>query len=191
MVSRELGRGGMGIVYEATDPQIGRHLAIKIINFQAFTSAEESAVLRERLFREARSAGALSHPGIVVIYDVGEDNQMAYIAMELVDGPSLHEILASGHRLDPAQALDILRQAAADGQVVGRVIRAKHAVADVGVSDHLAQLAQHADRVRQAQPALGYLLVHGRARREHEGEHADELGVDGRQGSARGAGVRQ
>ena len=113
VVSRELGRGGMGIVYEATDPQIGRHLAIKIINFQAFTSAEESAVLRERLFREARSAGALSHPGIVVIYDVGEDNQMAYIAMELVDGPSLHQILASGNRLDPAQALDILRQAAA------------------------------------------------------------------------------
>ncbi len=112
-VSHELGRGGMGIVYEATDPQIGRRLAIKIINFQSFTSAEESTALRERLFREARSAGALSHPGIVVIYDVGEDNQMAYIAMELVDGPSLHQMLASGQRLDPAQALDILRQAAA------------------------------------------------------------------------------
>ena len=113
VVSRELGRGGMGIVYEATDPQIGRRLAIKIINFQSFTTFEESAVLRERLFREARSAGALSHPGIVVIYDVGEDNQMAYIAMEFVDGPSLHQILASGQRLDPAQALDFLRQAAA------------------------------------------------------------------------------
>src|ERR1017187_3391667 len=113
VVSRELGRGGMGIVYEATDPQIGRRLAIKIINFQSFTTNEESAVLRERLFREARSAGALSHPGIVVIYDVGEDNQMAYIAMELVDGPSLHQILASGQRLDPATALDFLRQAAA------------------------------------------------------------------------------
>ena len=113
VVARELGRGGMGIVYEAIDPQIGRHLAIKIINFQAFTTAEESSVLRERLFREARSAGALSHPGIVVIYDVGEDEQMAYIAMELVDGPSLHQILASGERLDPAAALDILRQAAA------------------------------------------------------------------------------
>ena len=113
VVSRELGRGGMGIVYEATDPQIGRRLAIKIINFQSFTTFEESAVLRERLFREARSAGALSHPGIVVIYDVGEDNQMAYIAMELVDGPSLHQVLASEHRLDPAQALDFLGQAAA------------------------------------------------------------------------------
>jgi serine/threonine-protein kinase len=113
VVARELGRGGMGIVYEAIDPQIGRHLAIKIINFQAFTTVEETAVLRERLFREARSAGALSHPGIVVIYDVGEDEQMAYIAMELVDGPSLHQILASGERLDPAEVLDILRQAAA------------------------------------------------------------------------------
>ena len=113
VVSRELGRGGMGIVYEATDPQIGRRLAIKIINFQSFTTSEESTALRDRLFREARSAGALSHPGIVVIYDVGEDNQMAYIAMELVDGPSLHQILASGHRLDPADVLDILQQAAA------------------------------------------------------------------------------
>jgi serine/threonine protein kinase len=113
VVSRELGRGGMGIVYEATDPQIGRRLAIKIINFQSFTTIEESAVLRERLFREARSAGALSHPGIVVIYDVGEDNQMAYIAMELVDGPSLHQILEAGNRLEPAQALDYLKQAAA------------------------------------------------------------------------------
>jgi serine/threonine-protein kinase len=113
VVSHELGRGGMGIVYEATDPQIGRRLAIKIINFQSFTSSEESTTLRDRLFREARSAGALSHPGIVVIYDVGEDNQMAYIAMELVDGPSLHQILAAGQRLDPACALDILRQAAA------------------------------------------------------------------------------
>jgi serine/threonine-protein kinase len=113
VVSRELGRGGMGIVYEAIDPQIGRHLAIKIINFQAITTVEESAVLRERLFREARSAGALSHPGIVVIYDVGEDDQMAYIAMELVDGPSLHQMLASGERLKPAEVLDILRQAAA------------------------------------------------------------------------------
>src|ERR1035438_3498750 len=113
IVTRELGRGGMGIVYEATDPQIGRHLAVKIINFQSFTTAEEAAGLRERLFREARSAGVLSHPGIVVIYDVGEDNQMAYIAMEFVDGPSLHQILASGHRLDPTQTLHFLRQAAA------------------------------------------------------------------------------
>jgi serine/threonine-protein kinase len=113
VVSHELGRGGMGIVYEATDPQIGRRLAIKIINFQSFTTSEESTALRDRLFREARSAGALSHPGIVVIYDVGEDNQMAYIAMELVDGPSLHQILASGQKLDPTYALDILRQAAA------------------------------------------------------------------------------
>jgi serine/threonine-protein kinase len=113
VVVRELGRGGMGVVYEAVDPQIGRHVAIKVINLQAFTTPEECAALRDRLFREARSAGALSHPGIVVVYDVGEDNQMAYIAMECVDGPSLHQLLTSGHRLQPAEALDVLRQAAA------------------------------------------------------------------------------
>ena len=113
VVVRELGRGGMGIVYEATDPEIGRHLAVKVINLQAFTTPEESTALRDRLFREARSAGALSHPGIVMVYDVGQDNEMAYIAMELVDGPSLHEVLALGSPLDPAAKIEILRQAAA------------------------------------------------------------------------------
>src|SRR5674476_1539682 len=63
----------------------------------------------------ARHARPARYPTlrIVVIYDVGEDNQMAYIAMELVDGPSLHQVLASGRRLDPAETLDFMRQAAA------------------------------------------------------------------------------
>ena len=113
VVVRELGRGGMGIVYEATDPEIGRHLAVKVINLQAFTTPEESTALRDRLFREARSAGALSHPGIVMVYDVGQDNELAYIAMELVDGPSLHEVLMLASPLDPAAKIEILRQAAA------------------------------------------------------------------------------
>ena len=112
-VARELGRGGMGIVYEATDPAIGRRVAIKVINLQFLTGAGEAQLLRERLFREARSAGLLSHSGIVVVYDVGEDREMAFIAMEFVDGPSLQQVQQSGRKLQPAQVVDILRQIAA------------------------------------------------------------------------------
>jgi len=113
VVARELGRGGMGIVYEATDPAIGRRVAIKVINLQFLTGAGEAQLLRERLFREARSAGLLSHSGIVVVYDVGEDREMAFIAMEYVDGPSLQQVQQSGRKLLPAEVVDILRQIAA------------------------------------------------------------------------------
>jgi serine/threonine-protein kinase len=112
-VERELGRGGMGIVYEATDPAIGRRVAIKVINLQFLTGAGEAQLLRERLFREARSAGLLSHSGIVVVYDVGEDREMAFIAMEYVDGPSLQQVQQSGKKLEAPAVLDILRQIAA------------------------------------------------------------------------------
>jgi len=112
-VARELGRGGMGIVYEATDPAIGRRVAIKVINLQFLTGAGEAQLLRERLFREARSAGLLSHSGIVVVYDVGEDREMAFIAMEFVDGPSLQQVQQSGRKLQPAEVVDIVRQIAA------------------------------------------------------------------------------
>jgi len=112
-VARELGRGGMGIVYEATDPAIGRRVAIKVINLQFLTGAGEAQSLRERLFREARSAGVLSHSGIVVVYDIGEDREMAFIAMEFVDGPSLQQVQQSGRKLEPAEVVDILCQIAA------------------------------------------------------------------------------
>jgi serine/threonine-protein kinase len=112
-VVRELGRGGMGIVYEATDPAIGRRVAIKVINLQFLTGAGEAQILRERLFREARSAGALSHSGIVVVYDVGEDREMAFIAMEYVDGPSLQQVMQRDRKLQSTDVVDILRQIAA------------------------------------------------------------------------------
>ena len=103
---RELGRGGMGTVFEAVDPYLDRTIAIKVIT-------DKTASLREQLFREARSAGKLNHPGIVTIFDVGEENGIAYIAMELIDGSSLQDILTSGQKLDYAKALDIVTQAAA------------------------------------------------------------------------------
>jgi serine/threonine-protein kinase len=113
VISRELGRGSMGIVYEATDPLIGRAVAVKIIRLQPLTQPDNAGFLRERLFREARSAGGLSHPGIVTIYDVGFENDVAFIAMERVNGPSLHQMLVSASPFDYGRALDILGQTAA------------------------------------------------------------------------------
>ncbi len=88
----ELGRGATGIVYRAQDPAIGRIIAIKTIRLSDFTDETERDRLRERLFREAQSAGILSHPNIVTIYDIAEENGMAYIFMECVDGPPLEKV---------------------------------------------------------------------------------------------------
>ena len=110
-IVRELGRGAMGVVYLATDPTIGRPVAIKTIRLSEVSNAEERARLRERLFREARSAGVLSHPGIVTIYDMEAQDDLAYIAMEYVNGPTLDQLL-SGQPLEAERIFSILGQAA-------------------------------------------------------------------------------
>jgi serine/threonine protein kinase len=109
----ELGRGAMGVVFRALDPSIGREVAIKIIRLDEVPNAEQRAKQRERLFREARSAGILSHPGIVTIYDMAEEGDMAYIAMEFVAGSTLEQILSLKEPLEPARLFDTLRQMAA------------------------------------------------------------------------------
>jgi serine/threonine protein kinase len=109
----ELGRGATGVVYRAQDPAIGRTIAIKTIRLSDFTDESERERLRERLLREAQSAGMLSHPNIVTIYDIAEENGLAYIFMECVDGQPLEKVLNSQ---DPPirgdVALTILRQTA-------------------------------------------------------------------------------
>lgn len=90
----ELGRGAMGVVYKAVDPLIERTVAIKTISLDL--SKDELAIFEERFYREAKSAGKLNHPNIVTIYDVGESDNIAYIAMEFLEGQSLREILDSG-----------------------------------------------------------------------------------------------
>src|SRR5690242_2587019 len=112
-IVRELGRGAMGVVYLASDPNIGRPVAIKTIRLSEVHKPEERERLRERLFREARSAGMLSHPGIVTIYDVDEENDLAYIAMEFVDGPTLDYVLSQEQAISPAQMFSALGQTAA------------------------------------------------------------------------------
>ena len=91
----ELGRGAMGVVYKAHDPTISRMVAIKIIRLAELAHPQERKQLRDRLFREAQSAGALSHPGIVTIYDIAEQDDLAYITMEFVEGQTLERLLDS------------------------------------------------------------------------------------------------
>jgi serine/threonine protein kinase len=108
----ELGRGAMGVVYRAQDPAIGRTIAIKTIRLSDLTDPGERERLRERLFREAQSAGILSHPNIVTIYDILEEGGLAYIFMEFVNGAPLEKLLTAAQSPDKNTLLSILRQTA-------------------------------------------------------------------------------
>lgn len=85
-VIRELGRGAMGIVYLGRDPKINRQVAIKTLRFEDEVDEQQAKAIKERFFREAESAGNLTHPNIIRIFDAGEDQDVAYIAMELLEG---------------------------------------------------------------------------------------------------------
>lgn len=108
-----IGRGGMGTVYRGIDPIIGRPVAIKVIRLLGYNDSEEQAWLKDRLFREARAAGGLCHPGIVTIYHVGEEQDVAYIVMEFVDGPNLQEIMANEGLKDKDKLCRVLLESAA------------------------------------------------------------------------------
>ena len=111
-IVEELGRGGMGVVYKALDPAIGRTVAIKTIHLTELTDAAERHRVRERLLREAQSAGILSHPNIVTVYDVLEKEDYAYIVMEYVPGPSIESMQREGALPDSHVLLLFLRQVA-------------------------------------------------------------------------------
>src|ERR1700757_1306025 len=87
----ELGRGAMGVVYRATDPVIGRNVAVKTIRLSEEGTGLTRTELLSRFQTEAQAAGLLAHPNIVVVYDAGEDEGVFYITMELVEGRSLQE----------------------------------------------------------------------------------------------------
>ncbi|HEY4636828.1 MAG TPA: serine/threonine-protein kinase [Burkholderiales bacterium] len=106
----ELGRGAMGVVYRAVDPLIEREVALKSLH--AELPADVAGEVRVRFLREARSAGRLNHPNIVTIFDVGEDGGAAYIAMELLEGPSLQQMLKERQRIPFHSAADIVAQVA-------------------------------------------------------------------------------
>lgn len=106
----ELGRGAMGTVYRAHDPLIEREVAIKTLHPNL--PEEVIAEVRPRFLREAKSAGQLNHPNIVTIFDVGEQDGVAYMAMELLEGRSLQQILGESARLPFQTIADIVAQIA-------------------------------------------------------------------------------
>src|ERR1700686_1609681 len=109
-----LGRGAMGVVYKALDPKINRLVAVKTISM-AGQPPEEEREYRERFFREAEAAGRLSHPGIVTIFDVGEEpeTRVPYIVMEFVGGQSLDKLLMrNDHTLPLETALQLAHELA-------------------------------------------------------------------------------
>jgi serine/threonine protein kinase len=106
----ELGQGAMGVVYKAKDPLIDRVVAIKTINLSLATDEKEE--YEGRFYQEAKAAGRLNHPNIVTIYDVGKSGDVAYIAMELLEGRELRDILNDAALLPVDHVLNIVAQVA-------------------------------------------------------------------------------
>jgi hypothetical protein len=106
----ELGRGAMGVVYKAMDPVIGRTVAVKTIRLSEEGTGLSRPELLTRFQTEARAAGLLTHPNIVVVFDAGEEDGLYYITMELVEGKSLQALLDGGHAFPLPRTLRIMDQ---------------------------------------------------------------------------------
>ncbi|MGQ9791308.1 MAG: serine/threonine-protein kinase [Armatimonadota bacterium] len=111
-IVRQLGVGGMAHVYEAQDEVIGRTVALKVLVLPSIISEGERLDMVRRFEREARSAGKLSHPNIVTIYEVGSANGMHYIAMEFMHGKTAREVLNEEGKIPPDRVLSIVKQVA-------------------------------------------------------------------------------
>ena len=105
-IEKELGRGAMGVVYLGKDPKINRQVAIKTLNYSLFNREEINAV-KQRFYREAEAAGRLNHPNIVTVYDLGEEDDFSFIAMDYVQGKSLGEYTRSDKLLAVDEVLRI------------------------------------------------------------------------------------
>ena len=100
----ELGHGGMGVVWRATDTLLGRQVALKEVDLPRGVEAAGRESLRARVSREARAAARLSHPGVVTVYDIAHDGEQDFIVMELVSAPTLEELVRTGGPLAPQRA---------------------------------------------------------------------------------------
>lgn len=109
-ISAVLGRGAMGVVYKGFDPHIQRVVAIKTIHKELLGDEQAHAEIAARFRNEAQAVGRLQHPGIVAIYEFGQDESCAYIAMEFVEGRGLDQVLAGTPLLAEPQALQIMDQ---------------------------------------------------------------------------------
>lgn len=107
-IIKQLGKGAMGVVYLGQDPRINRTTAIKTVRFSDDFEPEEAKKMSETFFREAESAGTLSHPNIVTIYDAGTEKDIAYIAMEYLEGKDLDQFTKPGSLLPMRKVIDVV-----------------------------------------------------------------------------------
>ncbi|MBI2467412.1 MAG: protein kinase, partial [Candidatus Rokubacteria bacterium] len=105
-IVERIGRGGMGTVYKAKDPKLGRHVALKVISGDSDATDE----LKTRFYREAQACATLSHPNVVTVYDLGEDDGRLFIVMEFLDGEELKHVIAQRKPLALEDKLDLMVQ---------------------------------------------------------------------------------
>jgi serine/threonine-protein kinase len=113
-IEQELGRGMMGVVYRALDPDLGRLVALKTIRLAFAIPDAERAAFEKRFLAEARAAAGLSHPGIVVVHDVGRDADTGtiFIALEFLEGRTLADLVSDGRPLEWRRAVEITHELA-------------------------------------------------------------------------------
>jgi serine/threonine protein kinase len=109
-ILEQIGRGAMGIVYKGHDPKLNRLTAIKTIRFIDEFDDDQAEIIKEHFYHEAEVIAKLSHPNIVTVYDVGEDLDLSYLAMEYLEGQSLDKFAKPGHLLKIGECLDIVIQ---------------------------------------------------------------------------------
>ncbi|MFK5912778.1 MAG: serine/threonine-protein kinase [Woeseiaceae bacterium] len=111
-IDKEIGRGAMGMVYLGHDPKIGRTVAIKTLMLSQEFEGDKLIEVKERFFREAETAGRLNHPNIVTIYDVGEDQDLSYIAMDFLKGKDLLGYSKQGELLPALEVINVIMKVA-------------------------------------------------------------------------------
>ena len=160
----ELGRGGMGVVWRAKDARLGREIALKEVKLPHGMASDDRDVLRERVLREAKTAASLGHPGAVMVFDVIDEDDRIYIAMELLDAPSLADLVTRDGPLTHEQtariALDLLDvlEAAHQRGIVHRDVKPANVMV---MSDGRAKLADFGIAAVTDDPKLtasGYIL---------------------------------
>src|SRR5262245_2665873 len=112
-VQASLGAGAMGAVYKGFDPLIKRTLAIKTIRLDIPRASEEYKMFLERFYQEARISGTLSHPNIVTLFDIGEDNGLPFLALEFIEGETVESLLGRGAKFRPEKVIGLISQIAA------------------------------------------------------------------------------
>ena len=112
-VQGSIGFGAMGAVYKAFDPLIKRTLAIKTIRLDIPRQSPQYKSFLDRFYHEARISGTLSHPNIVTLFDIGEEQEIPYLAMEYVEGETIASMLERGVKFDPERVIGLVSQMAA------------------------------------------------------------------------------